>query len=159
MRLPRMTTRRWIIACVFLLVACIPWAAGELGSLIWRTIQQAHTRELADWAVEYGHVNTPQEAARAIDMIDYARSYYVVSAVPPSDSETDKLLEVQRLRTVDSIVAGLRRFSGVDCGTDTRCWREWLENHQRNVKAALEPRVSEGLSGLSDDSSDQPGMK
>jgi hypothetical protein len=89
--------------------------------------QRSTARELADWEEEYSKIENLQEASRAIDMLDYIRTYYVAGEGYRSNPDTEKALETQRNRTVSAIVEALERFSGERNGSDLSKWQAWKE--------------------------------
>jgi hypothetical protein len=88
-------------------------------------------RELVTWEKEYGHVDSWQEADRAIEMLEYVRGYYVPGPGYRSDAQTEAALEAQRARTLAAIAEALRDFTGEDFGTDATRWRAWRQKQKR----------------------------
>jgi hypothetical protein len=72
--------------------------------------QQSTTREIAAWGEEHSKIRNPNEAARAAEMVEYIRNYYVVSEGYSSDTEADAALEEQRRKTIEQINTALRKY-------------------------------------------------
>jgi hypothetical protein len=114
----------WVVVVVILaVIVLVP--LGWQRVVLWAVglHLRSTTRELAAWEKEYGHVDTWQEADRAIEMLEYVRGYYVPGPGYRSDAQAEAALEAQRARTLAAIAEALRDFTGEDLGTDAARWR------------------------------------
>jgi hypothetical protein len=117
--------RALVIAAPILIAAILWYVATRWPEMAVAVHQRSVTRELAEWAEEYRLVRTWAEADRGINMLEYVQWYYVPAEGYRSDPSTEAALETQRTATVNSIVAGLREFTGQDFGSDLTKWRAW----------------------------------
>jgi hypothetical protein len=112
-------------------VAVLTLCAGG----VWRLIEEGPAgihqtsvmNELAAWEREYSTPRDGREALRAAEMLEYIQNNYVPSPGYRGSVKTETELEAQRTRTQETIVAGLRQFTGQDFGTDVAKWQEWLQ--------------------------------
>ena len=82
--------------------------------------------ELADWEREYAVVRDWPEAVLTVGMMEYVQEYYVPGPGYRGSARTEAEVEAQRSRTLDTMAAALRMFTGQDFGRDVARWRQWL---------------------------------
>lgn len=80
--------------------------------------QQSTTREIAAWGEQYSNIHDPNDAARANEMVEYIRNYYVVSDGYRSNSQADTALENQRRETIERINIALHEYEELSEGSD-----------------------------------------
>lgn len=90
--------------------------------------QKAITIELSDWSLEYGTIDTWREATHAVDMLRYIEIYYVPGPGYRSYRDTERALEEQRKKTMQTIVKALQQYSGETFGNDPNAWDKWKDN-------------------------------
>lgn len=118
-----MTSRRLLIAVLVLVLIGALWAAVDVFSTrIPGAHQRSVTRELAAWAVEYGVIQSHDDAVRTAEMLGYVQHYYVVQDGCRSTADIEAALESQREETVAALIAALREYSGADFGADSDKW-------------------------------------
>ncbi|HZU37220.1 MAG TPA: hypothetical protein VFA18_14960 [Gemmataceae bacterium] len=114
------------IIVIVLVVLLAPYAWRRIDQWAGVIHQRAVTKELAGWESEYGQVRNWEQAQRAIGMLEYVQHYYVPGPGYRSDEKTEAELEAQRARTVQAIVAALKKFTGQDFGADAKQWQDWM---------------------------------
>lgn len=77
--------------------------------------------------VEDARITNDASAIHAAEMIGYVSSYYVPGPGYRGPLEVEAALERQRRETIESIVASLERYTGLDHGTNVEMWTEWAE--------------------------------
>jgi hypothetical protein len=120
-----------IAVSVLGMIFLVPFAWQHLEKRLVGIHQEGVMRELLGWEHEYGQMRNWHEAERAIDMLEYVQRYFVPGPGYRSYPTTEALLESQRRRTVQAIVAGLRQITDQDFGPDAQKWRDWMENRRR----------------------------
>ncbi len=136
-RLGATLRRKWtsshkkVVVVIFVLIILV------LGSVIvWpflsKTLvgihQKAITIELSEWSLEYGTIDTWREATHSVDMLGYIEGYYVPGPGYRSHHGTERALEEQRKKTMQTIVKALQQFSGETFGNDPNAWEKWKDN-------------------------------
>jgi Sec-independent protein translocase protein TatA len=116
-----------LLALLLFGAALIPPAVRWIGRTIAGVHQRGITKELADWSMEYGRVETLSEAKQAIDMLGYIEQYYVPGEGYRSNPKIEAALEAQRKKTIEAIVRALQAYSGQDIGNDREAWENWLK--------------------------------
>ncbi len=86
--------------------------------------------ELASWEEEFRHIESKEQAFRAIRMLNYARFYYVPGPGYRSDRGTESKLEKQRERTIKAIANSLEEYTGEHYGIDVEKWQKWAEREE-----------------------------
>jgi hypothetical protein len=98
------------ISVLVLALACAVFSTYWLLDQLLISHQQSTTREIAAWGQEFSRIHNPNDAARAAEMVEYIRNYYVVSDGYRSDTDADAALENQRRETIERINAALRKY-------------------------------------------------
>jgi hypothetical protein len=110
-----MSTRKKIMCAILILGVALPAAyfaavllsMGSLATIHQRTV----TRSLAEWGKSYSVIHDDDDAWRAIGMLEYIQRYYVVGPGYRSDPETERALEEQREKSLQTICNALDAYS------------------------------------------------
>ncbi|OAI53874.1 hypothetical protein AYO47_00720 [Planctomyces sp. SCGC AG-212-M04] len=106
----RRTTLITAITVCILAIAAYAFLTRWVSLTIVTVHQRSTMHELASWEREFSLISTAKDAERASEILEYARTYYVVGPGYRSDTETERNLETQRRRTIDSIDAALKEY-------------------------------------------------
>lgn len=93
--------------------------------------QKAITQELRNWGAEYSSVTNISSAVAAAGMVEYMSHYYVPGPGYRGAPEIEAVLERQRRDSIQAVLTGLQRYTGLDYGTNARLWGEWAELQKR----------------------------
>lgn len=110
-----MSTRKKI-ACAILTLGVV-LSAAYLAAVLLSIVsspaihQRSVTQSLAAWGKEYSAIHDDSDAWRAVEMLEYIQSYYVVADGYRSDPATERALEEQRDRTMHEICSALDAYS------------------------------------------------
>ena len=110
------------------LVCVVFWAVSAVPRYMCGIHQRSVTRELANWQTEYSSIESPQDAERTAEMLEYVQRYYVPGEGYHSTPEIEAELQNQRRDTVDSFVTSLSEYTGKDFGTDSEKWLTFLRS-------------------------------
>jgi len=126
-------SRNIVVVCIAMIGLFVGTFLGV--SLLIKTLTRLHqegiTSELADWSFEFGTIGSMTAAAEAIDMLRYINGYYVVAPGYRSNPETERRLEAQRKKTIDTIVNALQVYSGKSIGNDPNAWETWMKERNK----------------------------
>ena len=100
--------------------------------------QRSVTKELANWQTEYSSIESPHDAERTAEMLEYVQSYYVPGEGYHSTTDIESALQNQRQDTVESFIAALSEYTGEDFGTDSAKWLVFLRTFTPNDVAPKE---------------------
>jgi len=98
-------------------------------------------KSLAVWAEEESHIATWEQATHAVDVMTYVSHYYVPGEGYRSDSQTERALEAQRQKTLQTIGRGLEEYSGEHLGADVGAWEEWRRRSAEGVSTQATTRA------------------
>lgn len=116
-----------IVAAIFFVTPMLArWSEGYLTDIHQRGVMI----ELESWERELAVVTTRKEAIHAVEMLDYVKRYYPATTGYQGDPKTTAALESQRIKTLQTIVAALERYSGEKFGWDIRKWEAWRDRQQ-----------------------------
>ena len=86
------------------------------------------TKELHEMGLHFKTIENGNEADRAVDMLRYIENYYVPGEGYYSTRKIEMELELQREKTLQTIVEALEEYSGQSLGSDPNAWENWRRN-------------------------------
>ncbi len=128
----------WVLVVVFFSVGLLAVGGGIYAfKVVIDKWTAGHMNGVAQTVKEYGEnhseINSDTEAIRAIEILRYISSYYVVSNGYRGPRESEVALEKQREESMMLIVDALEKYSGEEFGLDIAAWEEWADEVKLKV--------------------------
>jgi hypothetical protein len=87
--------------------------------------QKSVTLRLKEWQNKYKEIESEKQVINAIEIYEYASKYYTIGEGYFATQKRAMELENQRKKTLDSIVAALEDYTGLQYGHDLEKWKQW----------------------------------
>lgn len=108
----------------------IPWAANRLAD----KVHWEHAREIRQWADKYGTIQTPEQAAKTAQMLQYSQLYYRWDEHKAGSDSAKEELAAARKHTGTLLRQALKKYSRQDFGDDAEKWIQWAQANLKSPK-------------------------
>ena len=99
---------------------------------------------LKEWQSEYEKIDSEEQAINAIEMYEYASKYYPAGEGYFSTKKRATELKNQREKTLNSIVAALEEYTGLQYGHELEKWKLWVETVLNDGELKLDKEIKDG---------------